>query len=221
MKLLKNIFVVSIAFGLFFLSLNAVSHVESSDLGKYLAIRLSLETENSANHAINLGKKLHDPLIVYEIMELFFRVGDKAERKKIVHYLSTQCALVDGQGRSVLHLAAQLNDQAKAYKIMNFLFQIHGTKYINQQDNSGMAPLHIAAQAGHVKIICYLLEKGADVALSDKSNKVPFERAYDAGYQEIGDYLSELYQDTVMQTYSGLSYKACNSNSRIFCSSKL
>lgn len=181
MKLLKNIFVVSIAFGLFFSPLNAVSQAELSEYGKNL-------------------------LIVCEIMELFFRARDKAERRKIAHCLSTQGAFVDDQGRSVLHLAAQLNDQAKACQIMMFLFQVQGTQYINQQDNSGMAPLHIAAQAGHGQTVCYLLEKGADVALSDKSKKVPFEHAHDGGHKEIRDYLLELYQETVMKNYSGLSY---------------
>jgi len=196
MKVLKNIFVLSIVSVLLGLPLNAVLQNEVSDYDQYRIIKYALQVENPGQNVIYSITQLGNPLDVYGIMELFFRQGDSVERKQVADYLSTRGTF---QGRSIFHRAALLSDQVKACRIMRFLFQVQGSQCINQHDDFGYTPLHYAAQAGHEIIIRCLVENGADVTIPTHTGKLAFELAHDAGYKEIRDYLACLYQEAVIR----------------------
>lgn len=221
MKLLKNLFVLSIACILLSVSLNGVLQNEVSDYDKYRVIKCALEVENPGQNVIYSITQLGNPIDVCEVMELFFRVGNEIERNQIVNYLSTKGAFIDGNGRPVLHVAASLPNQAQACRIIKFLLQVFGSQYVNQQDSAGQTPLHIAAFAGHEQVIKCLLENRADATISTHKGKLAFELAHNADHKVIRDYLSSLYQELVIKKNSGFSYNITDLKNRTICYSNL
>jgi hypothetical protein len=48
---------------------------------------------------------------------------------------------------------------------------------VNYQNDTGNSALHVAASRGHEKIVCYLVEHGADLTLENKEQKTPMQLA--------------------------------------------
>lgn len=209
MKLLKNIFVFSIIF-VVLNSLNAVSQNTISDQDRYNVIRRTLEIENPGQGVIFSIKQLRNPLTICALMELFFRFGDESEKQQIKDYLLSKGDFVNDQGKPILHAVASLPNQVEACQVIQFLSSLHGTQYINQTDDAGMTPLHIAAQTGHEQTVRCLIACGANINLHDKNDKTAFELAHDAGHVNIRDALSDLYQIAVIKNYSGRDWNNRN-----------
>ncbi len=52
------------------------------------------------------------------------------------------------------------------------------------------SPLYYAARKGHLEMAMKLIEKGADVTMTDSSNKTAVEYAKKAKFNEVADYLA-------------------------------
>ena len=55
----------------------------------------------------------------------------------------------------------------------------------------GDTPLHIASKNGHLEIVNFLVEKGAQIELTNHNNETPFYIANRENYKEIAKYLLE------------------------------
>lgn len=70
---------------------------------------------------------------------------------------------------SPLHKAAKSGDLDVVKEVLS-----KDPKLINSQDNNnGYTPLYHACRRGRVEVVNYLIEKGADVNLGDKTGKTP------------------------------------------------
>ena len=56
---------------------------------------------------------------------------------------------------------------------------------VNQKDNLGETPLHLAAFSGHIEVIDLLITHGADVRIKNKAGKTPLQKASKVGHEEI------------------------------------
>eukprot|EP00762_Andalucia_godoyi_P005325 ANDGO_06764.mRNA.1 Alpha-latrocrustotoxin-Lt1a len=67
---------------------------------------------------------------------------------------------------------------------------------INYQNETGNSALHIASQRGHEKIVCYLVEHGADISLENKEQKTPMQLAAPRlrGVMKATKEIQELYK---------------------------
>ncbi|KAJ7786214.1 ankyrin repeat-containing domain protein [Mycena metata] len=61
---------------------------------------------------------------------------------------------------------------------------------INARDDFGYTPLHLAADRGHLPIVEFLLQKGADRTLKDEDDLTAVELAQAAGHERIVHILS-------------------------------
>ena len=62
---------------------------------------------------------------------------------------------------------------------------ITGVEDINQPDNDGITPLHIAAQNGNIEIVTQLLAAGANVNIADSEGTTPLYMAAFYGFIEV------------------------------------
>jgi hypothetical protein len=64
---------------------------------------------------------------------------------------------------------------------------------VNVQANYGHTPLYLAALNGHLLVVKYLVNHGADIHLS-RQGKTPMRIAIDTGEVAVADYLYQVYQ---------------------------
>jgi ankyrin repeat protein len=62
---------------------------------------------------------------------------------------------------------------------------------VNDPNNRGVAPLHMASREGHLEVVRLLLEHGADLNAYNKAGQTPSDVASLYGKQEIVQLLSE------------------------------
>ncbi len=67
---------------------------------------------------------------------------------------------------------------------------IENKAHVNIIQQSGLTPLHSAAQNGNIELIILLLEKGADTTTRMEGGKLASDLAKEKGYNEIADILS-------------------------------
>jgi len=61
---------------------------------------------------------------------------------------------------------------------------------INQKDEYGFTPLHLAADRGHLGVVSLLLQNGADPSIKDSDEQTAIELARCAEHSEIVQMLS-------------------------------
>ena len=61
---------------------------------------------------------------------------------------------------------------------------------VNYKAGSKRTPLHIAAYAGHLDIVDFLVSKGADITAVDQDNDTPLDDAIDKEHHDIVAYLA-------------------------------
>ncbi|KAI0756725.1 ankyrin [Daedaleopsis nitida] len=69
-------------------------------------------------------------------------------------------------------------------------FQQHPDANVNALDENGYAPLHLAADRGHIDVVKLLLDRGADARIKDEDEFTAKELAHIAGHVEIANLLS-------------------------------
>jgi hypothetical protein len=89
-------------------------------------------------------------------------------------------------GCTPLHYAARDNNADTANALLDWGVDP------DAPDNDGSTPLHWAAGEGNTEVALLLIERGADPTLRNVVEKTPSDDAYDMGFPELGDALSEL-----------------------------
>uniref|UniRef100_A0A7N9AW51 Euchromatic histone-lysine N-methyltransferase 2 n=1 Tax=Mastacembelus armatus TaxID=205130 RepID=A0A7N9AW51_9TELE len=102
---------------------------------------------------------------------------------EVAHYLVQNGACVYHEdGYTALHHAAKLG----SLEIVNMLLET-GQVDVNAQDNGGWTPIIWAAEHKHVDVIKALLNRGADVTITDKELNVCLHWAAYAGSVDIAE----------------------------------
>eukprot|EP00928_Gymnodinium_smaydae_P067143 TRINITY_DN50088_c0_g1_i1.p1 TRINITY_DN50088_c0_g1~~TRINITY_DN50088_c0_g1_i1.p1 ORF type:complete len:479 (-),score=28.53 TRINITY_DN50088_c0_g1_i1:345-1781(-) len=78
----------------------------------------------------------------------------------------------DGLSAAACRLARVAAEQAQI-NVLRFLFDAYGATPLLQGDANGATPLHVAAGAGHVDAVRYLIERGANVNQRDVHGATP------------------------------------------------
>jgi len=76
---------------------------------------------------------------------------------------------------------------------------------VNAQNHHGEAPLHWAAENGHVDVMRLLLEKGANVNVQEEDGKTPLYLAAHVGYVNVVRLLLEEGANVELKARSGCS----------------
>lgn len=79
-------------------------------------------------------------------------------------------APIDETDTTLLHLAANASSA-----ILELLLQ-HSAE-VNQQNDEGISPLHVAAMWGNAEAVRLLLDYGADPLISDDDDMTPLDHA--------------------------------------------
>ncbi len=99
---------------------------------------------------------------------------------------STKPILVDGNGSSPLHRAADFGE-----KEFVKLFLDHHMD-VNAKDNRGRTPLFDAIEKDHVDVVKILIASGADTAIASKNGQHAIDLAKSKKFTEIVKYLNSL-----------------------------
>ncbi len=67
---------------------------------------------------------------------------------------------------------------------------------VNNKDNLGWTPLHMAAYKGNIRLVYLLLKRGANRLAYDNGNHLPADYALDAGHTELGEKLKHITDHT-------------------------
>jgi len=84
-----------------------------------------------------------------------------------------------------LHIAAQEGDLATVKKLIKGGFLGRGAIDIELKSPTGETALHYASKMGHVEVVKYLLEKGANANPKGWMSKTPLHYASSGGYKNI------------------------------------
>ncbi|MBX9830903.1 ankyrin repeat domain-containing protein [Candidatus Babeliales bacterium] len=111
--------------------------------------------------------------------------------------LSKIITFLDEKGRSLLHLACSrvnepINNVSEEITLATLL--IEAGSRLNQQDNYGQTPLHLACSFGKPHLAKLLLKKGADPTIQNCYGDTPLHHACWLGLFETVDLL--VYYDT-------------------------
>ena len=88
-------------------------------------------------------------------------------------------------GRTSLHLAAELDDVEKVHYLLEEGWNV------NEQDNNGMTPLHIACQMGHQETVEVLKRNNADTQMCNNFGQNSADIALRAGHYALAQDLQE------------------------------
>lgn len=90
-----------------------------------------------------------------------------------------QLHVMDGKGRSTLHLAASRGRKDILEYLWSKAIDLEG------EDDDGRTPLHLAAANGHVDCVVYLMKRGAFVDTIDKLSMNPLHMAASRGHLDV------------------------------------
>ncbi|KAJ8416137.1 hypothetical protein AAFF_G00381590 [Aldrovandia affinis] len=112
--------------------------------------------------------------------------------------------LLDGDGRSVVHLAASLGDEAVLHVLLARLGERHAHLF-NMADYSGLFPLHLAVQKGGEHCLRALVEGGAKINAAElKSGSTALHLAVRENLLRMACVLlTELKADVNASTFGG------------------
>jgi ankyrin repeat protein len=102
---------------------------------------------------------------------------------------------------SPLHYAAHWG----LHSMVEFLVIEHAQDVHSQSFPYNAAPLHLASERGHVKVVRFLLERDADVTAQNGRGCTPLHLASSKGQREVADMLIEHGADVMAQDKYGLT----------------
>lgn len=94
----------------------------------------------------------------------------------------------DKEGRTPLHMCCNHASHESALCATFLMLQFK--KIINQCDNAGMTPLHLAVTNMNTDVVKALVNNGANVRITDKNGKTPLKMAQSMGFAGIAQILS-------------------------------
>ncbi|MCA7010493.1 ankyrin repeat domain-containing protein [Wolbachia endosymbiont of Tribolium confusum] len=97
----------------------------------------------------------------------------------------------DVYGNTPLHVAAQYDSKLE---IVEFLLDKNASG-INDVNNNGSTPLHVAIQGNKSSTVKFLLNKGASIQVKDKDGKTPLDLAKQEGYTNIVQMIEQRQSD--------------------------
>ncbi|CAK8538478.1 unnamed protein product [Lathyrus sativus] len=108
--------------------------------------------------------------------------GHVAVVKKLLEYCPDPTEMLDtSRGRNILHMASHYGKyEVVRYILQNDQIREHDKKHklINQKDNTGNTPLHLAAKSFHPKTVFYLIwDKRVNYDLVNQNNQTPLDVA--------------------------------------------
>ncbi|XP_036402540.1 nuclear factor NF-kappa-B p100 subunit isoform X1 [Megalops cyprinoides] len=129
--------------------------------------------------------------------------------------------LLDRDGRSVVHLAAALGDEAMLHVLLSHLEERHA-HLLNAADYNGLYPVHLAVRKGAERILRALVEAGAEVNAAElKSGSTPLHLAVRENLFKVACLLiTELKADVNACTFGGNTplHLAASQGSPTLCS---
>ena len=108
-----------------------------------------------------------------------------------VKYLASKSAeldLKDKNDQTIIHLAAQNNQDAVIEEILN-LESTPTDFMVNENDQLDNTPLHLACAAGFLDTVKVLIEHEAQVDNKNEDEKTPFHMAAENGHVEVVEYI--------------------------------
>lgn len=122
-------------------------------------------TDNDGRTALWYGAKHNNPEMIEALLSLGANIG-----------------LTDTKGNSTLHAAAEFGG---AEAIQALLSHPESVKLLNQVNQNGGSPLHLAVSAGNSEQVTLLLDAGADINQRDKQGNTPLILAVLSGHRNI------------------------------------
>ncbi|KAL7937834.1 ankyrin repeat-containing domain protein [Trichoderma chlorosporum] len=89
---------------------------------------------------------------------------------------------LDKQSQTPLHFACRLGDSGVLIALVEALSD---ERSIDVRNGSNQSALHIAAACGHLEIVSFLLDHGADALSEDKEKQKPIDHAAAAGNSDV------------------------------------
>ncbi len=150
---------------------------QSTFVNRWAAIDNSCKKENHPlhyafmnNRDLTLKKKTPN----YELLKEYYRLNATKTQTQIIE--KTKNVNIQGKnGNSVLHIIAK-QKQIENTKSIDLLFE-KGLD-VNQKNNKGLAPLHVATISSSFKAINLLSERNANFNIQDKQGRTPLHYAY-------------------------------------------
>ncbi|CAG8192289.1 unnamed protein product [Penicillium salamii] len=121
------------------------------------------------------------------------------KRAETIIELGAPYLKANNQGRTALHAASEIEEDIGSSRTtprtrLEFLLQSSLHFNINEEDNLGITPLHLAASASDINVLT-LIEHGANIRAKDKSMRTPLSFAAEAGQSNVIGLLLELHHN--------------------------
>ena len=151
--------------------------------------QLLLEKDENSNTPLHLETRQ----VRSEIPPLLKYVKNKRDQMK-------HLAMKNYFGESPFSGAVGAGDLEVVREMLRGLTKDEKVQIVNQNDFSGMAPLHLAAEFGHVDVFTFLLENSASITQPGPDEKTALDFAIDKEKREVvravirGEYWEESFQ---------------------------
>ncbi|MBN9543598.1 MAG: ankyrin repeat domain-containing protein [Alphaproteobacteria bacterium] len=152
--------------------------------------------------AINLLNK--SCLAASETIETLAIIKSMDKSELLTLYLQDD----SGIKQSILHIAAK---NGHIY-FVRYLHEVKGLS-INLQNTYNATPLHIAAEYDQIDVVKYLVKKGTNPNLLDKSNRSPLQIATFSGFLDIAIFLWPYTSFKMKDDLLSINFKAKSSKS--------
>ena len=121
--------------------------------------------------------------------------------------LKDEEALVDDDGNTLLHIAAQHGQ----YEIAKLLFTCYSNRYpIDRRNSQGQTALHCACIGGHTRVAIFLFANKADITVRDEDGDTPLKKAFLTGHELT---LFELFDSNLRRIDDKLLRQVCSRGS--------
>jgi ankyrin repeat protein len=101
-------------------------------------------------------------------------------------------SLIDDDGRTALHLAANIAERSIAEALLERAFALSLDSLLDTEDAEGNTALHLATESGDVEVISLLADQGADLSHLNKAGQLPLHIAAMYGYEKVVSFLLKI-----------------------------